>query len=331
MTTTLVQTCNATWCSYRTNSSSTVFETWNKGNPGIDRAIVNNPFSWGSRYPVFTVGLDGTGRSYGPKMILSEIDFIGVSGRKYFERHDADGFFPYPHKEDITATTCSLWACVQAHDIEIKDGKQTSRPVKTWAEGTWGLEYATIRNFNFTDIPVDFNVESGTVYGFDSTVSLPTTGLLSGTVTDDRRGNFRFDTVEIQAIWTAAHDLPAFYGNLSLSLSNWMRQAGTVTVNERYAGQALAPEVYFEAHFLWLIFPASLVTLSVLLLVVSIVQTYRHKVPAWKDNALSAIFVNVEPCHSEDIGTDLEIEKVAKQIRERKVKLSDDSYGWVLR
>jgi hypothetical protein len=93
----------------------------------------------------------------------------------------------------------------------------------------------------------------------------------------------------------------------------------------------LIQETYPKARFLWLVVPASLMVLSVLFLVITIVQTSRHRVSPWKDNALSVLFVNADYCLPEQINSVSKIKEVAERIGKRRVELNDGNDGRVLR
>ncbi|KAK5739673.1 hypothetical protein LTR17_005157 [Elasticomyces elasticus] len=341
MTTSLIQSCNATWCDYRLLDSEIGLLTWNDGNRGI--SLDAGSAAWaGYRYPLFVGGVATAQYDYSrPNLTFATFDFVGVSGLQYAGSVDGDGLFTYPKKNDITATRCQLWACIQAHDVHFSDGQQILAPMRSWAEGQWGDYKEMDHTFNFTNIPAAFNADSDTVYGFD-TIALggiigSVTSLLDGVVTDDRHGDLQFDTYSsfvttstdgIGAVWAAADRLDTFFESLALSLSNWMRLTGVSSPKNQYAGTVMSEEVYFMVRWIWLTFPAGLVALSSIFLGLSIVQACRSNVPAWKDSALAVLYANVDP-GLQPLAS-MQPREAAKVLRRRKVQLVGNERWWTL-
>ena len=207
--------------------------------------------------------------------------------------------------------------------------------MRTWAQGEFnnfntGNPDSVATSFNFTNIPDDFNTEPDVVYGFDGNLFALGNEALNVLVTDDRRAEFVFSSDSAQAIFTKADDLPSLFANWSLSLTNMMRQTGSSTLSTRYAGEALTQEVYFKVAFVWLLFPACLVTFSAVLLVLSVGQARRCKVPAWKDNALSVLFVGVDLQLRNRLSETTPVEEAVKRVKKQKVLLREDEHRWTL-
>lgn len=105
-------------------------------------------------------------------------------------------------------------------------------------------------------------------------------------------GSTAYDMMATQ-LWTKTADIAQVFGNMSESMTRYIRTANATGV----AGEAFHQEVYVRVRWAWCSLPAALAVMAALLQVVTISVNRSGGLRAWKDSALP--FVVPEP---EDLG-----------------------------
>jgi hypothetical protein len=110
---------------------------------------------------------------------------------------------------------------------------------------------------------------------------------------------------------------------MARSISNMLRQDAS---SYNVSGTVLAPVVYVQVRWSWLIYPASTVLLAVIFLVLTIAFSDQRRAPIWKSSSLAIAFHVYRGIEGqEDASQDLqEMEKLAKH---KRVRMSTDEHG----
>lgn len=90
----------------------------------------------------------------------------------------------------------------------------------------------------------------------------------------------------------AIQDLPATFKNLTISMSAALLLSKRDTV--LHSGQALLWKNYIHVSWGWLALPTVLVLITSIVLLATILQTRRNKLPAWKSSSLPSLFSQLE-------------------------------------
>lgn len=207
----------------------------------------------------------------------------------------------------VQAYECALWYCLQAHHTNQPFGITDQGVTTHWnqavepepTDGDAFHEFA-----NFTNIPEEFNVEPGVIYGVSvGAMQAALTGLqnlLYGVVSPmdimevsfigDSGGNLD----ALKGLWYAMDDLDGWMRRLTQRMSNNVRLTGdTQRLNEtKYDGVAWAEEAYIKVQWPWIIYPWALVILSLAFLVVTIIENRGLK--PWKNNSSAMLFTRLD-------------------------------------
>ncbi|KUJ07908.1 uncharacterized protein LY89DRAFT_725615 [Mollisia scopiformis] len=107
-----------------------------------------------------------------------------------------------------------------------------------------------------------------------------------------------------------------FYNSTANSLTNLMRTSSSTTVN----GTAWKDETFVEIKWGWLVFLASQLVLSIIFLLITVISTYRMRIPAMKSSALAMLLAPAEEIRDKigDIG---HFEEATKRSGGMKVRL----------
>ena len=115
--------------------------------------------------------------------------------------------------------------------------------------------------------------------------------MFNGSLLFQERPSFTDDY--LQAMWNASADLDGWIKNLALSMTNVVRTTNTSGPFGLYDGTGY--QLGVQIHWPWITLPAVLVAMSLIILIVTIVQTARSPVKAWKGSPLALLFMDVDP------------------------------------
>ncbi len=254
---------------------------------------------------------------------------------------------------NASATECALWACVQRYSVSVHDGRQSQEITSTWtrtrnpsfpissqltseggplnpglaSEGAQG-------HVTFVDIPSDYNV-------------LPNANF---TITGDAWNtlnnyalNPMFETLEITgtqgqeptalAVWQGSTDWDSWIENLAQSLSNQLRLSVPTTNDPQshYAGQAYFSVAFVKVRWAWIAFPAFMVLASLVFLVMSMWQTRRSSVYAWKDSTLALLALDLDEDIAKDAAGSVNVPgELGRRIGKKRVYLDNGEGEWKL-
>jgi hypothetical protein len=297
-------------------------------------------------------------------------NFIGQSYSKFIGANE--GSWPPQNRtifnrENVIAYECGLWNCLQARSVSASNGVVHDTMVdfriqqlipypglgpeqpKQWA-------YVEEPSFNFGGfVPFD-ELEPGFWQGGLSQVEEVLNRALTGSVTisagadvtftqdvnayePGRPGGYvgakrDFGADCIYAAWVYADDFDKWWARLAKSMTNNIRMNGFLVHEEaeRYRGVAWTEVTYTRVRWLWLIFPAALVLLSIVFLVATMVASWQGGLRPWKSFILPVLYTRLEDGLQEEWrqeyaqGTSL-----LSEVKGRWVGLDKSDDAWVFR
>lgn len=94
-----------------------------------------------------------------------------------------------------------------------------------------------------------------------------------------------------------------------------LTRLGLKTTNDSFHGTVRTEEVFVSVQWAWLAFPASLVLLGTVFLVITIALNRKHHVPLWKSSSLPSIYHGLEKFEDKEYSTTTLMEKNAELIK----------------
>lgn len=230
---------------------------------------------------------------------------------------------------------------------------------------------STLRPYNFQDDPT-FNVDNVSNYmvGVGSMAHLRHNlfGALTGSITinaeddvDYRGGDIPGENILstrdglgsaadcLHAAWTYVEDIDKWWARLAKSMTNNVRMNGFINADGndryasgiswtdadedgRYAGTAWASVVFIHVKWLWLIFPAALVSLSTTFLVATMVASWHSNLRPWKSFILPVLYTRLEDGLQEEWMQEYARENtLLNEVNDRWVGLDDCEHSLVFR
>ena len=261
---------------------------------GSEISLINAPnISYGEGFAVTS----GSGGRWDSKLndtlYIANFDVVGAGYKSLVQ-----GFDP----EKAQASECALWLCIQAYDVVTVAGHQVQRIAHTFSEiDATPLSGGVFQNYTFPALPAKMNPVPGVVYNIllSARESYRSTLLkmFNGTATlDISASTANSDTVD--AIWSASADLNPWMQQLALSMSNglrtWATQPDQAGKPEHVKYNGTGYQLGVSVRWSWIILPALMVLLSIVLLIIVMIQTARSPLAAWKGSPLAFLFFDVE-------------------------------------
>lgn len=232
------------------------------------------------------------------------------------------------------AAECGIWYCLQARNVSVELGKLKDETVDIWSEAIEIASAPYSGNVTFTNIPPAFNVGDEDVYGMAAMQMYAMKQYLNTTIV----GNVSADGVVgvvassndyADAVFNNFDNLDAWMERLARSMTNNVRQNSTgVTDMSRYQGTAFANQAIYVVRWDWISYPAALILLSAIYIIVEMARTTYNKSPPWKSDPLLPICINIEDEVREKAVTGMDVpDGVKGKIGEYRARLRSSSGG----
>jgi hypothetical protein len=225
---------------------------------------------------------------------------INASDMAYFSVFDIISVTKKLTGSKARASECALWFCLKSYSINVTEGKVQQSMLQTWNRTRFeDANSAHPDEYVFVDIPETMNTKKLSRYS----VSQASLVALRGFMDSLTRGTFEsqfdinnFSSDWIEAMWNATTDLPTWIKRLSVSLTNEVREEGTVrdARDRSYDGSAAIMSTYIRVQWLWLLYPAILILVSLYYLFHTIIEAARDRVSVWKSDSLPMLFCRID-------------------------------------
>jgi hypothetical protein len=296
-------------------------------------------------------------------LIKMSYNFIGQS-YKDFVAANVGSWIPGNRtifsRDNVHAYECGLWHCLQARSVNASDGiikdnlvdfrnGQFPREEQDQPD-MWPLTWRYIED-------PSFNIDNISAYDSYSMLSIGAmndtlVGALTGSITITPGNSVGYTPTLIpardsyseagmgsaadclHAAWKYADDIDAWWARLAKSMTNNIRMNGLLENEEsdRYNGIAWTDVVYTEVRWLWLIFPATLVVLSMLFLIATMIASWQSGVKPWKSFILPVLYTRLEDGLQEEWKQEFaEGNTLLSEVKGRWTALDNNDDAWVFR
>lgn len=209
---------------------------------------------------------------------------------------------------DSLAAECAIWYCLQARNVSVRLGVLRDEIVETWSNASRpqydGWDASESDNVTFTNIPKSFNVASdqAKAYGLApmqmyAMRAYANTTFFGNVSIDGTVGGAWSSTDYAEGLYNSFDNIHAWMDRLAMSMTNDVRSNGSAGFKEsaRYRGTALSNQVTIVVRWAWMVYPAVMVGLSIVYLVIEMVRTSRMgDVRPWKDDPLMPLYVDMD-------------------------------------
>lgn len=210
----------------------------------------------------------------------------------------ATGFTHWQNKT-IVASECALWMCVQSFDTRQTSANQSQTVTRSFSQvypHTGDIyEYYSITNISFLDLPPEMNPPPSRNFSVNVGASVALIEyfetLFNGTIWLEEMEQ-EFSSEYAMGIWYASRDLDTWIQTLATSMTNVIRTMGEAEPEIQYDGTGY--QLGYDVRWVWIVLPAILVVMSLLILVIIMVRTARSPVQPWKGSTLAFLFMNVD-------------------------------------
>jgi hypothetical protein len=257
------------------------------------------------------------------------------------------------------ASRCSLSWCVKTFEAAVVNSSLFENEVQfqgTWFLSTYGATWVM-------ELPGQ-NKSNGSRFAVDAQASEIISNYLGSrftfsdsryvTVQDngdhdwfrfwaDTTSNFSVDAPPMASLWDTLRMVQAvgpheMFSNVAKAITTYTRTYGNIQEPgimglEEYYGRAepatgtsWTSEIYIRIRWPWLTFIGSLLICTILFLILTIHQSSKYRIAAWKSEPLALMYHGLEPNKEDDqcIGS---IEDMQKQSSKMKVQLRETDSG----
>ncbi|KAF4552360.1 Hypothetical protein D9617_10g073410 [Elsinoe fawcettii] len=227
-----------------------------------------------------------------------------ATGFNTFRIHDNTRRF----SQGPTIQDCNFSWCIKAYNVSVVNGSLETEMVGDWSDfstppaPTIKFPQKPPSYFNLQSIPEPLvrSMEMGdTPWSVPAQIEqMPTRSVYATTRLFDQGpyldSNLTFSEFRAMSMYKIT-DYQRWISNVAMSVTNAMRRTGDRPLNHaKYAGQAFTPKQFYHIRFWWLIFPGTLLILSILLLGTTIWITHEQRVEHWKNDALPLLYTTID-------------------------------------
>lgn len=126
--------------------------------------------------------------------------------------------------------------------------------------------------------------------------------------------------------WLAPNNVTAHMERLATAMTNLVRSAKS---REVIKGTASAQQKYLRIRWEWLVFPSTLLVLTLVFLVATILKTSRTETGVWKTSAMPSLIYGLPETERERVVNPSALRSARKEIRKLRVRLVPRD-GWRL-
>ncbi|KAI1136083.1 hypothetical protein F5Y05DRAFT_123476 [Hypoxylon sp. FL0543] len=228
------------------------------------------------------------------------INVFNSNSQAFFSAFDILSVSQTPLATMVRAHECLLWFCLQSFNITVTNGVQSSTMIANWSKTNSSPGTNThFDDFTFVDIPPALYVKDQTRYtvpgdsihalkSFMDTLTVGNASNIAGAVS--------YSSDWIEAMHNATTDLDDWVARLAASMTNDIRQSGSVDTNNifEYSGTAYVMASHVRVNWYFVFYPLTLMALAFCYLAQTVWRTARDQVCAWKGDSLPMLFCNVE-------------------------------------
>lgn len=235
-----------------------------------------------------------------------------------------------------TGAECALWFCLKAYNVSVADGRARQTVVATCDESRF--EAATSAHSDehvFVSIPEALNAQQMSRFSVSDRAQKALRSFIDALTSgrfEHASDVINFSSDWIEAMWQATADLSAWIDKFSLSLTNEMREHGTLRdpYGTNYEGSASKMANYVHVQWYWMMYPALFLAISLCYLVGTIRAGARDNVSAWKGDSLPMLFSRIDPRILDLSAEKMDVPKGLDDLGKSRIALAKDENGhWI--
>ncbi|KAI0471148.1 hypothetical protein F4859DRAFT_505064 [Xylaria cf. heliscus] len=198
------------------------------------------------------------------------------------------------------ATECGLWYCLQAHDVSVQLGETVDSVIRSWNKAISLAPGSTNGNITFISVPDEMNVNSTDLYGMPNIQVTGMTQYVNKTFVgnvnaDGGLGVIAPSTDFAEGLQRSMDDPHSWIDRLARSMTNDIRSNQSIVgTSTEYDGITYITGVIIIVRWPWIVYPASLVLLSLVYLVYIMTYTAQLNVHPWKSDALLPLYLQLD-------------------------------------
>jgi hypothetical protein len=283
------------------------------------------------------------------------IDFAGLR-----PGHNEDGSRSFNGSQ---AAQCALWYCLQTRNISVRSGQLHDTILSTYhdTEVTTAMEgnkppfSSAASDFRFRDLPPSLENQEETYTGLwwqitaiQSYFIFLTEAFIQGDKNNYRSIGYSNQTggLFVEGFYQNFDRLDIWISRLATSMTNELRTTGFIglsnsdytdeqhveeleaDIKARFKGTVFVNQVIIVVRWKWITFPAALIALSVVFLIIQIAHTAdRQDVRPWKDDALVPLSLQLDPALRMALQGGLDEPNGRNQVADHEVQISRDING----
>ncbi|KAI9715404.1 MAG: hypothetical protein M1828_000864 [Chrysothrix sp. TS-e1954] len=298
--------------------------------PSGNIANLTNAYATGDEGTGFQI-IPSTGYVYPQsdvtKLWVANFEMVG---QPYGSFEGGTGRPGYPEE----AIECAIWMCVKAFQVNTTASDVREVVVEEFSDmKNASFEAIANRNATFLPIPQSMNprpdANFGVLYLSVLAITTLTSQLFVGNITVNLESQTPSSDVA-QALWAGSSDPHVWMQNLVKSMTNGLR-LDTPQPHDMYNGTAL--QLGYTVRWAWIILPAVLVFLSLLVLFATIIKTVRSPIRPWKGSPLAFLFLDVDKDLRQSAEATMDTFRgIERSIGETRVNVINNGTGnWLLR
>ena len=248
----------------------------------------------------------------------------------------------YERNTTTAASECALWMCVQSFDTRQTNANQSqtvtrsfsqvdpsTNPISNSYTGDYDTGADDYTHISFLDLPPDMNPPPSLNFSVLGSAFVALNDYFQTLFTGNislMQDEQLYSSDYINGIWAASADLNTWIQTVATSMTNVIRTMGEAEPAIEYDGTGY--QLGYDVRWAWIVLPAILVGMSLLILVIIMVKTARSPVQPWKGSTLAFLLMNVDEELRE--GAMAQIERyhgVEKVIGNRQVVLRREMNG----
>lgn len=238
-----------------------------------------------------------------------------------------------PSGTKVQAHECALWFCLENFIVEITNGIPNGGIIEYQVETDYSLDSRTSSDeltFAFVWDQTYYTVPEDSIQILKSFMNELMLGNGSGSA-----GVADYSSVWVEAMHNAASDLDGWIARLTTSMTNDIRQTGSVGTSNvsEYSGTAYTMESHVQVNWYWVIYPLTLMILAFCYLAQTVWRTARDQVCAWKGDSLPMLFCHVDQSICAQVRDGMDVpEGLNDRVGRTEVELVQQDNGqWLFR
>jgi hypothetical protein len=238
------------------------------------------------------------------------------------------------------ATECKLDFCVKLLKTSTSFGNQQDSVSETWQQAI--TNKSSNRNTTFLDLPSQFlplnasignsfMIDGSFLQGLEQTQLVSETNSVTGNCNFSESIGYSCSSDYVEGI-QRAQDYNVYIENVATYLTDTMRQTAPANASdERYIGTAVQQIVVWRVRWPWIIVPALLLLISIVLFILTILSQSSPTPVPWKSDPLALLYCHVDERIAEIFDSSRgDLDQALRKLKNERGVLENRENGWTI-